>query len=1009
METAINLSGVVVLWLVRCVSVMAQRFLGSGILGRTIKCKCNAGGEGEPYQAHPAETTGVPPATPTPLPFPLNRPSQPRMSDLPGKCVRRRDDIVRTRAPRWIGAFRTIFIAFLLLAGCSHQAPVESPATQASLVPDVSPSLPAEATPEISQGVHLHWLDRSAPAIGSGVSWGVPWPEGKVMKDAPFALTDGNEVGLPLQSWTLAYWPDGSIKWTGFATIAKTGIADTLKVTPGRSYVPLTAPLQITQSEDAITITNGTSVWQIGKTGHDLVRSISLGNRVVATNGRLVGDVEDRSQWDSDRILKYSDFTSEISTATIEQIGPVRAVIKVEGKHNFVGEDRQWLPFVVRLYFYAGVDSVRMVHTFIFDGDQEKDFIHSLGVRFDVPMREELQNRHVRIAGDQGFLSEPVRLIAGRRDPRPRMYEDQIAGKRIPNLDQLPRGAVSTPGAPPPAPPAVPASMGNLVQQMAVWDSYKLTQLSPDGFEIDKRTNAKSAWIRVLGGQRSAGAAFVGDVSGGLAIDMKNFWKLYPTEMEISNAGKDSAELTVYLWSPEAPAMDMRHYDTIAHGLEASYEDVQPGHSNSYGVARTSELTIRPFNSVPSDADLWRDVQVDQRPPMLVCAPEYYHALKVFGVWSLPDRSTAAKAWVEDQLDKAFAFYHGQVEERRWYGFWDFGDFMHTYDGPRHEWKYDIGGFAWDDTELSPNVWLWYSFLRSGRADIFRMAEALTRQSQEVDVYHIGPWKGLGSRHNVRHWGDGAKEVRISQSLFKRFYYYLTTDERVGDLMNEEIDADKALLNVDPLHELPGIAEDTANPTHLRIGPDWLALVSNWYTAWERTGDTQYRDRIMAGMKSITAMPNGILSGENYGYDPATHELKPLHVRQETVPSLLSLFGGPELMTEIIPVINDPAWTAAWLKYCEHDNGREADHARLTAYAASVTGDANKAAQAWEQFFHVPATGGALRFDSHVVDGPIVAEPVDEISNVSTNSTSQWCLNAIELLQLVPGQIPARK
>ena len=44
-------------------------------------------------------------------------------------------------------------------------------------------------------------------------------------------------------------------------------------------------------------------------------------------------------------------------------------------------------------------------------------------------------------------------------------------------------------------------------------------------------------------------------------------------------------------------------------------------------------------------------------------------------------------------------------------------------------------------------------FLRTGRADIWRMAEAMTRHTAEVDVYHIGPNAGLGSRHNVSHWG----------------------------------------------------------------------------------------------------------------------------------------------------------------------------------------------------------------------------------------------------------------
>ena len=80
---------------------------------------------------------------------------------------------------------------------------------------------------------------------------------------------------------------------------------------------------------------------------------------------------------------------------------------------------------------------------------------------------------------------------------------------------------------------------------------------------------------------------------------------------------------------------------------------------------------------------------------------------------------------------------------------------MHSYDPARHEWKYDVGGFAWDNTELVPNLWLWYSFLRTGRPDVFRFIEAMSRQTQEVDVYHLGPFAGLGSRHNVRHWGCG--------------------------------------------------------------------------------------------------------------------------------------------------------------------------------------------------------------------------------------------------------------
>jgi hypothetical protein len=58
----------------------------------------------------------------------------------------------------------------------------------------------------------------------------------------------------------------------------------------------------------------------------------------------------------------------------------------------------------------------------------------------------------------------------------------------------------------------------------------------------------------------------------------------------------------------------------------------------------------------------------------------------------------------------------------------------------------DVGGFAWDNTELGTDVWLWYNFLRTGAADAFHMAEAMTRHTTEVNVYHLGPWEGLGSR-----------------------------------------------------------------------------------------------------------------------------------------------------------------------------------------------------------------------------------------------------------------------
>ena len=120
------------------------------------------------------------------------------------------------------------------------------------------------------------------------------------------------------------------------------------------------------------------------------------------------------------------------------------------------------------------------------------------------------------------------------------MYPDQAAGKRVPNFE------------------AYHADGQKLLADWAVWDAFKLTQLSADGYVISKRTNPASAWIRAGAGKRSAGLVFAGDVSGGLGVSVKNFWQSYPASLEIEKMRSGSAALRVWLWSPDAEAMDMR-------------------------------------------------------------------------------------------------------------------------------------------------------------------------------------------------------------------------------------------------------------------------------------------------------------------------------------------------------------------------------------------------------------------------------------------------------------------
>jgi len=90
-----------------------------------------------------------------------------------------------------------------------------------------------------------------------------------------------------------------------------------------------------------------------------------------------------------------------------------------------------------------------------------------------------------------------------------------------------------------------------------------------------------------------------------------------------------------------------------------------------------------------------------------------------------------------------------------------------------------------------PDMLLWYSFLRTGRADLFGSPSDDATYERGGRLSHR-PVRAARFAHNVNHFGDGAKQPRASHDGIKEFYYFLAADDRIGDLMHEQLDADKA-------------------------------------------------------------------------------------------------------------------------------------------------------------------------------------------------------------------------
>jgi hypothetical protein len=459
----------------------------------------------------------------------------------------------------------------------------------------------------------------------------------------------------------------------------------------------------------------------------------------------------------------------------------------------------------------------------------------------------------------------------------------------------------------------------------------------------------------------------------------------------------------------------MEEYAAQNEGLDVTYEDYEPGWDDARGIARTNELTLWTLPATPEADRFLQMARAVATPPQLMTDPADLHKAGVLGIWGLPDRSTPDRTRIEDRLVNLTNFYADEVDRRSWYGFWDHGDVMHSYDTDRHQWRYDIGGFAWANSELSPDLWLWYQALRTRDARTWRLAEAMTRHTSEVDVYHLGRFKGLGTRHGVQHFSDSSKQPRVSTAAYRRIFYYLTADERTGDLMRDLLESDAILQTIVIGRKVPG-GEPAPQPegvVEMAFGTVWCSLAAAWLTEWERTRETRWRDRLVSGMESIGALETGWFAG-SAPYDLATGRFRDPGPRI-SFSHLNSVFGAVEVNAELLQLLDAPGYRKAWLNYCRWYNAPRAEfeaaigprrgssnlrqgHSRLTAFAAEHLGQAALATRAAAEFYSSETPQGDDFTDPRIE----VAPGIVEWPGMGTNGASQWSLAATQNLALIP-------
>ena len=850
-------------------------------------------------------------------------------------------------------------------------------------------------------------------------TFGSVWCKGEATKMS-FSLMNDNRKNLPMQSKVTARWPDGSVKWAAHTAdstlMGKTVYIEAAENNP--DYLP-----QEPVCENMLFYENGpyylvntgklkARIPHINFPSQNLVENISINGNDLISKVYPVLRLENRNRRGNSVYIKDTEYRGQVNSVSLEENGPLLCIFRFEGIHISDASAGCYMPFNIRLYFYAGSAEIRCVHTWFYDGREERDLLKGMGICFETAVKGEAYNRHVQFGTEHDHCFHETAVIMNCRIPRlpPSVQESQMAGE----IQHYSKGSPEEAAA----------------NDLPVWNRYCLIQDSPSHFVIRKQTSENCCTIDCIHGIRSSGVLAIYGENGGIMLAIRDFWQKYPSGLEVAGLNEISGKCIAWFYSPETAAYDFRHY-SIRSYPKSCYEGFDEVGASAYGIAVTSECTISLLESFPSGKSIYKFANRVQNPPVYIGTPEYYHDKRAFGFWSLKKTDSNTEIWLENQLDKAVNFYIQEVKNRNWYGLFDYGDIMHSYDRIRHCWRYDTGGFAWQNTELVPTYWLWLYFLRTTREDVYILAEAMSRHCSDVDFYHFGPIKGIGSRHNVRHWGCSCKEPRISMAGHHRFYYYLTGDCRIGDAMDDAADADLSMINC------PHFIEEGKNGNKqvlIRSGPDWSSFISNWMTKYERTLDVRYRQKIETGINDLANTFFGLASGPEFIYNSEDSSLVYRGENDETVNMHLQIcMGGPQIWLETAYMLNNEKLKKMLVDhghfyFLSKEEKRKKTNGLITnrpfslpyfaaglgAYSAFVNKDRNLAELIWDELFKVLLNNnGEYGFQTTAYIFDANGKPMEEFSPSSpggtgTNNITQWCLNIIMALDFIREYLPEK-
>ena len=643
-------------------------------------------------------------------------------------------------------------------------------------------------------------LNGSHPVTG-----GIPFSRG-ALKDAGLVDLRAGDRSIPLQTRVLAWWPDHSIKWLlldfqGVPTTTNFVLRYGADATPPEFKIQSVRGTR--DAEGSLTVDTGALAFTVRSNGCGFIdRLLFNGKPVFDAAGRRLNFMDavhvanPANVPPMDRQIAGGEpdpSQAAVRGVTLEQAGPLHAVVLIEGVYRFAklgstitGTDVKGdCPFRLRIHAYAGQAFLKIEHFFVYEGDGDRDFVRSLGLAVPLPDA----GAKIRYLGDATL--DAAGPIAGLHQQTPAAYQ--------------------------------------------LWNS-------------DGRS------VRVAAtGRRFEGVLDVTGPQIGVAVGVRDFWQGAAKSLQ---ADLRAGEARVCLWPPESPPLDFRRHArewSVGEAGEPDDKDAkqpapvtQPNYRlASKGVGRTHYVFLALHDPAAPAAETLARFRLFEHRPLVWAPPRHYADSLALGRYreAVPGRY----AEVEAAMERPIRFWDASRERFGWYGFWLYGNLGQTYNAFLQTGRFDtdFGRWGWANGDSLGRLAyaLTLQAVRRCRRTDLEFAESYLYHVHDVCSTHTPAYpehysenflylKGCAHRHDAWPWADTYTGARGAHSVGAKIYYYLTGEGHVRDTLDELTEL--ALRN-------PNGGEGDGP-----LGPNAQIFLYQW----EHTGDDVWRQRIKAEIES---------------------------------------------------------------------------------------------------------------------------------------------------------------